>query len=113
MKTFVSEKQKQLFDLLETAGELVYACGPKGAVANLVGHFKVVKYDNSEDRLDVGDGTCHVHMDWSRVKRFVVGEFHGEGTLTFYDGDEYLFRLYRMEGSFSDAINCMAEHSLI
>ncbi|MNL14836.1 hypothetical protein D3C87_1357960 [compost metagenome] len=113
MRTFTSEKQKELFALLESSGELVFACGPKGAVANLVGHFKVRKSHHNEDQLDVGDGTCHVHIDWSRVKRFEVGEFHGEGMLTFYDGDEYLFRFYRMEGPFSEAIHRMSESTLI
>jgi hypothetical protein len=112
MKTLISETQKQLFAMLEKSGELVFACGPKGAVANLVGHFKVAKNHHNEDQLDVGDGTCHVHIDWSRVKRFEVGEIHGEGLLAFYDGDEYLFRFYRMDGLFSDAIKKMSQSPL-
>jgi hypothetical protein len=113
MRNFASETQKNLFNLLETSGELVFACGPRGAVANLVGHFKVAKNHQAEDQLDVGDGMCHVHIDWTRVKRFEVGDFHGEGMLTFYDGDEYLFRFYRMDGPFSDTINKLSESALL
>jgi hypothetical protein len=101
MKHFASEKQKSLFRQLENEGELVFAGGPKGAVANLVGSFTVRRNHHDEDQLDVGDGTCHVHIDWARVKRCEAGDFHGEGLLTFFDGDEPLFRLYRMEGPYS------------
>jgi hypothetical protein len=104
MKHFVSEKQKRLFKELETAGELVFACGPRGAVANLVGNFKVERSEHDEDQLNVGDGTCHVHIDWARVKRCELKDFHGEGLLIFFDGEEALFRLYRMEGKYSDAV---------
>ena len=108
MKHFVSEKQKLLFKQLEAEGELVFAVGPKGAVANLVGAFIVRRNHHGEDQLDVGDGTCHVHLDWSRIKKFEVGNFHGEGLLTFFDGEEVLFRLYRMEGPYSQGVASMA-----
>lgn len=108
MKHFVSEKQKQLFNQLESEGELVFAGGPRGAVANLVGSFVVRRNHHDEDQLDVGDGTCHVHLDWSRVKKFEVGVFHGEGLLTFFDGEEVLFHLYRMDGPYSQAVASMA-----
>ncbi len=108
MKTFVSESQRLLFQRLESAGELVFACGPKGAVANIVGQFKVRKNHHGEDQLDMGDGTNHVHIDWSRIKRLEVGDFHGEGMLTFLDGDELLFRLYRMGGPYPEEIMIMA-----
>jgi len=104
MRTFVSDKQKKLFSTLESCGELVFACGSRGAVANLVGVFKVRKNDHGDDQLDVGDGACHVHIDWARMKRVALGEFHGEGVLSFYDGEECLFKLYRMAGPFSSEI---------
>ena len=108
MKNFISEKQKHLFKQLETEGELVFAVGPKGAVANLVGVFTVRRNRHDEDQLDVGDGTCHVHLDWSRIKKIKISELHGEGLLIFFDGDEALFRLYRMEGPYSSAISDLA-----
>ena len=113
MKTFVSEKQKQLFSYLEESGELVFACGPKGVAANLVGNFKVRRNHHDEDQLDVGDGACHVHIDWSRVKRFETGDFHGEGLLTFFDDNEFLFRFYRLAGPFSDQVASLSKNSLI
>lgn len=107
MKHFVSEKQKQLFKQLEAEGELVFAVGPRGAVANLVGVFEVRRNHHDEDQLDVGDGTCHVHLDWSRIKRCEVSDFHGEGLLTFFDGEELLFRIYRMKGPYSPFVVAM------
>ncbi|AZZ37048.1 hypothetical protein CIK05_09665 [Bdellovibrio sp. qaytius] len=108
MKHFISEKQKLLFKQLEAEGELVFAVGPRGAVANLVGRFVVRRNHHDEDQLDVGDGTCHVHLDWSRIKKFEASDFHGEGLLTFFDGDAILFRLYRMEGPYSQIVVSMA-----
>ena len=93
-----------LFKKIESAGELVFACGPSGVIANIVGHFKVTRNHHGEDQLDMGDGTNHAHIDWTRIRRFEVSLFHGEGMLTFFDGDECLFRLYRMEGPYSDDI---------
>ena len=108
MKQFVSEKQKRLFKQLEAEGELVFACGPRGIVANLVGTFIVRRNHHDEDQLDVGDGTCHVHLDWSRIKKIEVGDFHGEGLLTCFDGEEILFRIYRMNGPYSQVVDSMA-----
>lgn len=88
---------------------MVFTCGPKGITANLVGKFSVQKNNHQEDQLNVGDGTDHVHIEWDRVKRFEVGIFHGEGVLTFFDGVEPLFKLYRTEGPFSKSIVDMAE----
>ena len=104
MKQFISQKQRDLFKAIENSGELVLACGPKGISANLVGNFVVRKNNHGDDQLDVGDGTHHVHIDWSLLKRFEIGEFHGEGTLTFFDGEKPLFKLYRMEGLFSNSV---------
>jgi len=96
--TFASEKQRQLFAALENCGDLVFAAGPRGAVANLVGVFYVRPNHQGEDQLNVGDGVHHVHLDWSRLERVEASEAHGEGVLTFFDGEEKLFRFYRMAG---------------
>ncbi|MDF1663662.1 MAG: hypothetical protein P1V97_17975 [Planctomycetota bacterium] len=95
----VSNKQRQLFKALEHEGTLIFAAGPKGISANIVGEFQVRSLD-SEDRLCMGDGTNHIHIDWSRIKAAEIGDFHGEGMLTFYDGDEVLFRLYKPAGPY-------------
>lgn len=97
--TFASEKQRQLFAAIENCGELVFAAGPRGAVANLVGVFYVRPNHHGDDQLDVGDGVHHVHLDWARLKRVEAGEQSGEGTLSFYDGSEFLFKLYRLAGA--------------
>ena len=36
--------------------------------------------------LDLGEGTNHVHIDWTRVSRAEVGISRGEGALTLFDG---------------------------
>jgi hypothetical protein len=105
---FASPKQKELFDAIAESGELVFACGPKGLSANLVGKFSVQKNHKNEDQLNVDDGTHHVHVDWANVKRFEVGEFHGEGMLTFFDDEKTLFKFYRIEGPFSSAVENLA-----
>lgn len=102
---FVSDKQKKLFAEIAKAGELVFACGPKDVSANIVGEFCIRHYpDKKEHRLEMGDGLQHVHIDWNRIRTVEYGIFHGEGMLTFKDGDETLFRLYRMDGEFSNEI---------
>lgn len=100
----MSERQIALFKMIESEGELVFACGPRGVVANIVGHFKVQKNHHDEYQLDMGDGTSHVHIDWMRIKRFEVSLIHGEGLLIFFDDNEPLFRLYRVSGPYSDNI---------
>ena len=101
-QVMISKKQKDLFDQIALEGVLIFASGVPGISANLVGQFRTRIYKNGkEDRLDLGDGTNHVHIDWSRVKRCEIGEFHGEGMLTFFDGDSVLFKLYKPEGKFS------------
>jgi len=102
---FQSEKQRALFLELASTGELIFACGPSGISANLCGFWRVQRYpENKEDRLEVGDGTHHVHVNWERVKRVDHSTLHGEGVLTFFDGDEKLFRFYRPAGDFSDSL---------
>lgn len=98
-RTLFSELQARLFAALTECGELIFACGHDGISANIVGEF-YIQHVNGEDRLAVDDGTHHVHIDWSRVRRVVVGEFHGEGMLTFLDGDVALFKLYRPAGPY-------------
>jgi hypothetical protein len=39
----ISPKQAELFEALEKCGEMVFACGPRGISANLVGQFVVRK----------------------------------------------------------------------
>ncbi len=93
-----------LFNKIESEGKLVFACGPVGVLANIVGYFKVQKNQHGEYQLDMGDGTNHVHIDWTRIKRFEISLFHGEGLLTFFGENEPLFRLYRMDGPYSKDI---------
>ncbi|WP_413290581.1 hypothetical protein [Bdellovibrio sp. HCB337] len=110
---FASEKQKALFGLLEKCGELIYGGGPKGAVANLVGEFTVRRNHHGDDQLDVGDGTCHVHIDWSQVKRVEVSDYHGEGMLSFFNEKDCLFKLYRMSGPWPKEVEAFAAVSLL
>lgn len=102
--SFQSKKQAELFNEIAKCGDLLFACGPKGVSANIYGSFSVVRAGEKEDRLDMGNGTQHVHIDWSRIKRVEVKELGGEGILTFFDKEESLFKLYRFSGPFSDAI---------
>ena len=104
---FLSMKQKKLFDEISQCGELIFACGPKGVSANMVGQFSVRKNHRGEDQLNVDDGTHHVHIDWKRIKRFSIGDFHGEGVITFYDDEKPMFKLYRMEGPYPSTISSM------
>lgn len=100
-----SEKQRQLFEALSGEGSLIFASGAPGVSANLVGPFKVRQYKSGkEDRLDLEDGTNHVHIDWSSVKSCEIGDFHGEDMLTFFNGDNVLFKLYKPSGKFSDSV---------
>ena len=99
----ISKKQEALFAALPEQGTLIFAAGPRGISANIVGQFSVQRRD-SEDLLCMGDGTHHVHIDWSRIQEVQIGDFHGEGVLTFFDGEETLFRLYRPQGSFTEAL---------
>ena len=114
MTEFKSAQQIALFEEISKSGELVFACGPKGISANIVGSFCVKHYpDKKEHRLEMGDGEQHVHIDWARVKKVTYGTFHGEGLLTFFDGDEPLFKLYRMEGEFSEKIKEMVGNIIV
>lgn len=102
-KTLVSDLQTRLFAAIAECGELIFACGHDGVSANIVGEFHI-QHVGGEDRLAVGDGTHHVHINWSRVRRMTIGEFHGEGMLTFLDGDVVLFKLYRPAGPYPPGV---------
>ena len=101
---FTNPRQKELFELISKSGELIFATGTHGLSANIVGEFKINHFREKEHRLDMGDGTNHVHIDWSKITSFECGSFHGEGMLTFFSGDDVVFKLYRMAGEFSEPI---------
>ena len=102
-RTMVSDAQRSLFGALRDCGELIFACGHDGITANIVGEFYIQRVKD-EDRLVVGDGTQHVHIDWDNVRRVEIGDFYGEGMLTFFDGDTRLFKLYRVEGQYPEHV---------
>ena len=106
-----SAHQRKLFDALTGCGELILAVGPEGISATLVGTLRVRRH-GVEDILEVDDGKHHVHIDWRRVKEVEVGAHAGEGLLTFYDGTEALFRLYRREGPFPSEVAHFADVAL-
>jgi hypothetical protein len=111
-RTVMSPKQQELFSHVSNCGDMVLGIGPKGVSANLVGRFSVRKHDDHQGKqdliLDCDDGTCHVHIDWSRVKRVAISDHSGEGVLSFFDGDERLFNLYRMDGPFPADVEKLA-----
>ena len=101
----MTKTQEKLFKILESLDELIFASGPKGRSVNLCGRFTVRKNHLGDDQLDVGDGTHHVHIEWSRVKRFELGDFHGEGMITFFDEQETLFKFYHPSGPFPQELD--------
>lgn len=104
---FASARQRALFAAVTAAGPLLFACDKGGLRVNLEGEFQVRGYDK-EDRLDLGDGTSHVHLEWARVTRAEVGLSRGEGALMLYDGDAPLFTLYRLAGPYGKEIEALA-----
>jgi hypothetical protein len=93
---FVSKRQKELFAEIAKSGELVFACGPSGISANIVGEFNVRHYpEKNEHRIEMGDGEQHVHVNWERVKTVEYSLFHGEGVLTFKDGGRLIKLIHR------------------
>ena len=106
-ETPASPRQRALFSALARCGELILSCGPEGIRANIVGEFRLVRH-GGEDRLDAGDGTQHVHIDWQRVRHAVVGQLDGEGVIDFQDGEETLFRLYRPAGPYGPEVAPLA-----
>ena len=105
-RTFQDDRQRRLFAALADEPRLVFVCGPRGVSVYLVGRLRVRRV-RGEDLLGAGDGTDHVHVDWSRVRDAEESTFHGEGLLTFRDGDEDLFRIYRPEGVFPPAVSAL------
>lgn len=106
-RTFKTEKQRRLFELLNQFEDLIFACGPTGISTNVQGQFRIESFAQ-EDRLVLGDGNFHVHIDWERVKSavfsvIVIGD-RSEGVVLFKDGDESLFKFYRQSGDFPDEI---------
>ncbi len=101
-----SDKQKKLFEAIAKNGTLIFETGPQGIEANIVGTFAVRKCGD-EDRLEMGDGTNHVHIDWKRVKSAEIGSYGSEAMLTFMDGEEVLFRLYKIGGQWSTAVKAL------
>jgi hypothetical protein len=102
----LSDNQKELFEEIAKNGTLVFETGPQGIDANIVGTFSVRRCGN-EDRLEMGDGTNHVHIDWKRIKSVKAGSYQNEGMLTFMDGEEVLFRLYKIGGHWSSAVKAL------
>lgn len=104
----MNKKQTDLFKVLSRSGVLVFACGPKGISANIVGEFSIQYFpSHNEHRLIMGNGDQHIHVDWSRVKFVEYSISHGEGILTFKDSEEVLFKLYRMDGDYSDEVKVL------
>ncbi len=99
----ISERQKVLFEALAEVGPLSLAIGHPGVTAHIVDRCSITSEGN-EDRLDFGDGTHHLHIDWSRVKRADLGVHEGRAVLTFLDGNQVLFRIYKPEGDYPPAV---------
>jgi hypothetical protein len=53
------------------------------------------------------DGTNHVHIDWKRVQSVELGSYNNEGMLTFMDGNEILFRLYKISGQWTKEVKAL------
>lgn len=102
----LSDKQKKLFEAIAKNGTLIFETGPQGIDANIVGTFEVRRSGN-EDRLEMGDGTNHIHIDWKRVRSVEIDSYGNEGMLKFMDGEETLFHLYKISGQWSAAIKAL------
>ena len=98
-----TQQQSALFAALSACGEHIMAIGHPGISANLVGKISVSRYAD-EDRLDINEGTHHVHIDWRRIQRCEFGVMGFEGTVTFFDEDMPLFKLFRVEGDYPEAV---------
>jgi len=111
-KKILSKRQRELFKAFELYPTLIFAGGKAGISANIVGHF-VLSETSKEDRLDMGDGTNHVHIDWSMLVGYEVGNFHGEGMVAVVDKEGgVLFRMYNPSGSFKGKIFEIGGHLL-
>lgn len=93
-----------LFKALADIPTLIFSGGKPGYNANIVGKFTINETVN-EDSLDMGDGTNHVHIDWSKLAGYEIGSFHGEGMITFFDVEcDSLFKMYNPDGPFHGEI---------
>lgn len=99
--------QRALLEAVCQSGTLIFSIGGDAVSANLVGTFAIRRYED-EDRLDVGDGTDHVHVDWDLVARAEVGTSRGEGLLTFWSGADLLFEMFRPAGPFPQDVAALA-----
>lgn len=95
----INERQRRLFDALSNLGRLNMAISHPGVTCHIVERCYLTSTE-SEDRLDFGDGTQHVHVDWTRVTRVQPDVIEGKAALSFMDGDQVLFRLYKPDGDF-------------
>jgi hypothetical protein len=98
-----TEHQKSFMQKVFAEPSLIFAAGPTGISVNLVGAFRLAS-DGREDRIEVGDGTDHVHVDWDRVRSVEHSDFHGEGLLSFKDKDDVVFKFYRPNGAFPNSV---------
>ncbi len=103
----MNEAQRALLEAACRSGTLIFSTGGDVISANLVGTFAIRRYDD-KDRLDVGDGTDHVHVDWDLVARAEVGTSRGEGLLTFWNGPDLLFEMFRPAGPFPREVVALA-----
>ena len=106
-----SPAQAALFEALAGCGTIIVATGPPGVSANLVGAVHLRRH-GGDDLLDVDDGTHHVHLDWSRLRKAEVSTHRGEGLLTLGDGGEPLLRLYRMRGPYPASLEALCRGDL-
>jgi len=102
----INERQKHLFQALEGVGTVSLAIGPQGITCHVVDYCYITETE-TEDRLDFGNGTHHMHIDWARLKRATCGIVEGRAAITFQDGDLVLFRIYKPDGDFPEGIRRM------
>ncbi|MEM7122089.1 MAG: hypothetical protein AAF563_12470 [Pseudomonadota bacterium] len=99
--------QRALMDAVCGSGDLIFSNGGDSVSANLVGTFTIRRY-GEEDRLDVGDCTHHAHIDWDLVTRAEIGTSRGEGLITFWNGTDLLFEMFRPAGPFPQDVVALA-----
>ena len=99
----INERQKRLFQALADVGTVSMAIGPQGITCHVVDYCYVTPTD-TEHRLDFGDGTHHLHIDWARMKKATCNVLEGRAAVSFLDGDNLLFRLYKPEGDFPEIV---------
>lgn len=106
-----STPQRELFEALAHCGRLVLAVGPEGVRAHLVGAVRIRRV-GLEDRVEIDGDSHHIVVDWRRLKEVEVSSDGGEGLLTFFDGVEPLFRLYRPAGPYPADVARFADATL-